>query len=104
MLKQRGKARGLALCVGASLNFLTGEERRAPSWMRRCGVEWLYRLLQDPRRLAARYLWRGPRVFGIMARSAIVARKRLFTVQAAGPDVRPHRTGSVVPATQRRTG
>jgi len=104
LLKQRGQARGLALCVGASLNFLTGEERRAPSWMRRCGVEWLYRLMQDPRRLAARYLWRGPRVFGIMARSAIVTRKRLFTVPAAGPDVRPHRTGSVVPATQRRTG
>ena len=86
------------------LNFLTGEERRAPSWMRRCGVEWLYRLLQDPRRLAGRYLWRGPRVFGVMACSAIVTRKRLFTVPAAGPDVRPHRTDSVVPATQRRTG
>ena len=104
LLKERGQARGLALCVGASLNFLTGEERRAPSWMRRCGVEWLYRLLQDPRRLAARYLWRGPRVFGVMAHSAIVTRKRLFTVPAAGPDARPHRTGSVVPATQRRTG
>ena len=104
LLKQRGKARGLALCVGASLNFLTGEERRAPSWMRRCGVEWLYRLLQDPRRLAARYLWRGPRVFGVMARSAIVTRKRLFTVPAAGLDVRPHRIGNVVPASQRRTG
>ena len=104
LLKQRGRARGLALCVGASLNFLTGEERRAPSWMRRCGVEWLYRLLQDPRRLAGRYLWRGPRVFGVMARSAIVTRKRLFTVPAAGPDARPHRTDSVVPATQRRTG
>ena len=102
--KQRGQARGLALCVGASLNFLTGEEQRAPPWMRRCGMEWLYRLLQDPRRLAARYLWRGPRVFGVMARSAIVTRKRLFTVPAAGLDVRPHRIGNVVPATQRRTG
>ena len=104
LLKQRGQARGLALCVGASLNFLTGEERRAPGWMRHCGVEWLYRLLQDPRRLAARYLWRGPRVFGIMARSAIVTRKRLFTVPAAALDARPHRIDSVVPATQRRTG
>lgn len=62
-LRMRGNARGLALCVGASLNFLTGAEQRAPSWMQHAGVEWLYRLLRDPRRLAHRYLIRGPRFF-----------------------------------------
>ncbi len=73
-LRERGQARGLALCVGASINFLTGDERRAPGWMQRLGIEWLYRLLQDPRRLAARYLLRGPRVFGLLRRAEIVQR------------------------------
>src|SRR5436190_2462835 len=41
-LGMRGVARGLALCVGASLNFLTGIERRAPVWMQQAGIEWLY--------------------------------------------------------------
>lgn len=104
LLKERGIARGLTLCIGASLNFLTGGERRAPHWMQCLGLEWLYRLLQDPKRLAARYLWRGPRVFGVLANRAIVSRKRLFTVPAATPDARPHRSGTSLPAIQRRTG
>jgi N-acetylglucosaminyldiphosphoundecaprenol N-acetyl-beta-D-mannosaminyltransferase len=63
LLKQRGLTQGLALCSGASLNFLTGAERRAPRWMQRMALEWLFRLLHDPRRLARRYLIRGPRIF-----------------------------------------
>jgi exopolysaccharide biosynthesis WecB/TagA/CpsF family protein len=62
-IKQRGRTQGMGLCIGASINFLTGEERRAPRWMQRIGCEWLYRLIQDPRRLAKRYLVRGPRIF-----------------------------------------
>jgi exopolysaccharide biosynthesis WecB/TagA/CpsF family protein len=65
-LKQRGIARGLALCVGASVDFLTGQERRAPRVLQRLGLEWLFRLLQNPRRLAGRYLVRGPRVFNVL--------------------------------------
>jgi exopolysaccharide biosynthesis WecB/TagA/CpsF family protein len=67
-LKMRGIARGLALCVGASINFVTGIERRAPPWMRRIGFEWLYRLAQNPKRLAYRYLVRGPRIFLLLRR------------------------------------
>ncbi len=74
LLQQRGAARGLVLCVGASLNFLTGTEKRAPGWMQRFGLEWLYRLLQDPRRLASRYLLRGPRFFLYLRRARIVLR------------------------------
>jgi len=73
-LQGRGIARGLALCIGASINFLTGSERRAPRWMQRCGLEWLYRLLQDPARLAHRYLVRGPRIFRLLRRAEIAAR------------------------------
>jgi exopolysaccharide biosynthesis WecB/TagA/CpsF family protein len=67
-LQIRGRARGLALCVGASINFLTGGERRAPKWIQRAGFEWLYRLLHDPGRLARRYLVRGPRIFFLLPR------------------------------------
>jgi exopolysaccharide biosynthesis WecB/TagA/CpsF family protein len=67
-LKERGVARGLALCVGASVDFLTGIEKRAPSWMQQAGLEWLFRLLQNPRRLAKRYLVRGPMIFLLLRR------------------------------------
>jgi exopolysaccharide biosynthesis WecB/TagA/CpsF family protein len=74
-LRARDKARGLALCVGASLNFITGDERRAPVWMQKLTLEWLYRLLQNPRRLAHRYLVRGPRIFAHLRRARVVLRK-----------------------------
>lgn len=49
---------GVPVClgVGATIDFLAGRVRRAPFWMRRCGLEWTYRLLQEPRRLFRRYL------------------------------------------------
>jgi N-acetylglucosaminyldiphosphoundecaprenol N-acetyl-beta-D-mannosaminyltransferase len=67
-LRERGIARGLAFCIGASINFLTGTERRAPQWMQRVGMEWAFRLAQDPGRLAKRYLIRGPRIFKLLKR------------------------------------
>jgi N-acetylglucosaminyldiphosphoundecaprenol N-acetyl-beta-D-mannosaminyltransferase len=42
--------------VGAALEFFVGQKRRAPRWMQRYGMEWLWRLAQEPRRLAQRYL------------------------------------------------
>jgi exopolysaccharide biosynthesis WecB/TagA/CpsF family protein len=65
-LKQRGIARGLGLCIGASIDFITGQERRAPRVLQKMGLEWMFRLLQSPRRLGARYLVRGPRVFNVL--------------------------------------
>jgi exopolysaccharide biosynthesis WecB/TagA/CpsF family protein len=70
-LRARGIARGMALCIGASINFLTGEERRAPKWVQRLGAEWCFRLLMNPPRLARRYLVRGPRIFALLARTQI---------------------------------
>jgi N-acetylglucosaminyldiphosphoundecaprenol N-acetyl-beta-D-mannosaminyltransferase len=46
----------VALCVGATIDFLAGEKARAPVWMRRVGLEWVHRLASEPRRLARRYL------------------------------------------------
>lgn len=45
----------VALCVGATIDFLAGEKRRAPQWMQKLGLEWLFRCLSEPRRLARRY-------------------------------------------------
>jgi exopolysaccharide biosynthesis WecB/TagA/CpsF family protein len=80
-LAQSGRARGLALCIGASVNFITGSERRAPAWVQQLHLEWLYRLLQSPRRLAHRYLVRGPRLFTRLGRFRISVRRPL----PAGP-------------------
>lgn len=52
----------VALCIGATIDFLAGERRRAPLWMRRTGLEWLYRVLSEPRRLWRRYA-RDARLF-----------------------------------------
>jgi N-acetylglucosaminyldiphosphoundecaprenol N-acetyl-beta-D-mannosaminyltransferase len=41
--------------VGAAFDFLAGVKRRAPSWMHRAGLEWLYRMASEPRRLSSRY-------------------------------------------------
>ena len=45
----------VALCVGATIDFLAGNRKRAPLWMQRLGLEWLHRLLSEPRRMAGRY-------------------------------------------------
>ncbi len=46
----------LSIGVGASLDFITGAQVRAPRWIRKIGFEWFWRLLNDPRRLFQRYL------------------------------------------------
>ncbi|MFM9853405.1 MAG: WecB/TagA/CpsF family glycosyltransferase [Sphingomonadaceae bacterium] len=56
-------ARGVGLCIGASIDFLLGDQVRAPQWMQRSGIEWAHRLASHPRRLARRYLIEGPRIF-----------------------------------------
>jgi N-acetylglucosaminyldiphosphoundecaprenol N-acetyl-beta-D-mannosaminyltransferase len=48
---------GVALCVGATIDFLAGEKKRAPVWVRNLALEWVYRVLQEPRRLAGRYAY-----------------------------------------------
>ena len=57
------QARGVGLCIGASIDFLTGAQRRAPVWVQKVGLEWFYRLLSDPQRFARRYLLESPRIF-----------------------------------------
>lgn len=44
------------LCIGAAVDFISGAKPRAPLWMRRAGLEWLFRLISEPKRLWKRYL------------------------------------------------
>ena len=46
----------VSIGVGASFDFVAGVQRRAPRWMQHAGLEWLWRLAHDPRRLWRRYL------------------------------------------------
>nr|WP_294529461.1 WecB/TagA/CpsF family glycosyltransferase [uncultured Rhodopila sp.] len=69
-----GGATGTGLCIGASLEFLAGRRRRAPGWISRIGLEWLFRLVSEPRRLARRYLIDSPRVIALLWRQRRHAR------------------------------
>lgn len=55
--------------IGQAIDVLGGLQPTAPAWMTRVGLEWAYRLLHDPRRLARRYLWDDPRFFWWMFRA-----------------------------------
>ena len=56
MYEHKDKLNGLMCGVGAGFNFHAGNIRRAPVWMQRTGLEWLYRIFQDPKRLIGRYV------------------------------------------------
>ena len=55
------------LAVGAAFDFHAGLQRRAPRWMQQRGLEWLYRLLQEPRRLWRRYVILNPAFLALLA-------------------------------------
>jgi len=67
-LAASGRATGTALCIGASLAFLAGADRRAPTWMQQRGLEWAYRLTRAPGRMTRRYLVDSPRVIPMLLR------------------------------------
>lgn len=45
----------VSMSIGAAVDFEAGNVKRAPKWMSRCGLEWLYRMMKEPKRLAKRY-------------------------------------------------
>jgi N-acetylglucosaminyldiphosphoundecaprenol N-acetyl-beta-D-mannosaminyltransferase len=56
MAEHRGKVKAVMIGVGAAFEFHAGKVARAPLWMQSSGLEWLHRLIQEPRRLWLRYL------------------------------------------------
>ena len=61
MAEHRGKVQAVMLGVGAAFDFHSGSKLQAPTWMQRIGLEWLFRLLTEPRRLWRRYFYHNPR-------------------------------------------
>lgn len=57
---------GVAICAGAAVDFLAGSRDRAPKVVQRVGLEWLYRMMAEPRRLASRYLGCVPTAVSIL--------------------------------------
>ena len=60
MADHKGKVNALMVGVGAGFDYFVGNIQRAPQWMQKCNLEWLYRLIQDPKRLFKRYLHTNP--------------------------------------------
>ena len=58
-----------ALAVGAVFDFLAGTKDQAPVWMQKSGLEWSFRLMREPTRLAKRYLWGNPMFVASVARN-----------------------------------
>jgi len=67
-VRKHASATGVALCIGAGLDFVIGKQKRAPKFVQIIGLEWAYRLLSNPRRLWRRYLVEGVRIFPIWLR------------------------------------
>ncbi len=67
-IRATGRASGVGLCIGASLEFIAGVQCRAPVWMQRAGLEWLHRLSRHPLRLARRYLFDDPAIIPLLLR------------------------------------
>ncbi|MFZ1084451.1 MAG: WecB/TagA/CpsF family glycosyltransferase [Terracidiphilus sp.] len=61
IVEHLGRVPAVMFAVGAAFDFIAGSKRRAPRWMSRCGLEWLFRFILEPRRLARRYLKHNPR-------------------------------------------
>jgi N-acetylglucosaminyldiphosphoundecaprenol N-acetyl-beta-D-mannosaminyltransferase len=61
--------------VGAAFDFHAGRISMAPSWMQERGLEWIYRIAQEPKRLLPRYLYTNPRFVAAFARQYLVERR-----------------------------
>lgn len=83
----------VSLQLGASLEFYVGRVRRAPSWMRHAGMEWAFRLLQEPRRLAHRYLVQDPAFLSVLARTLAAPRATRVLEARGAPPPAPRREG-----------
>src|SRR5205085_2076345 len=79
----------VSIGIGGTIDFLAGHRRRAPMWMRTAGVEWIYRMAQEPGRLCKRYfkdLWYFA---GAIARQWWRLRARKKTAQTADATATP---------------
>jgi N-acetylglucosaminyldiphosphoundecaprenol N-acetyl-beta-D-mannosaminyltransferase len=76
MARNGGKINAVAVGVGAAFDFLSGSKPQAPLWMRRSGLEWLFRLLFEPRRLWRRYFYNNPRFIWHVSKQLMQGEKK----------------------------
>jgi N-acetylglucosaminyldiphosphoundecaprenol N-acetyl-beta-D-mannosaminyltransferase len=77
MARMRDRLEVPVMCgVGAAFDFHSGRVPMAPAWMQDRGLEWIYRMGQEPRRLMRRYLTTNPRFVGAFARQYVSERRR----------------------------
>lgn len=71
MAEHKDKFSCVMLGVGAVFDFLAGSKKHAPIWMQQAGLEWFYRLLDEPRRLWRRYLYTNPKFVFLFIRQLL---------------------------------
>jgi N-acetylglucosaminyldiphosphoundecaprenol N-acetyl-beta-D-mannosaminyltransferase len=76
MAAHRGPVQAVMVGVGAAFDFLAGSKRQAPRWMMPLGLEWLFRLCTEPRRLWKRYLKHNPRFLWLFTKQLLQARRQ----------------------------
>jgi N-acetylglucosaminyldiphosphoundecaprenol N-acetyl-beta-D-mannosaminyltransferase len=76
MARHRGAVPAVMVGVGAAFDFISGTKPQAPHWMQPLGLEWLFRLGTEPRRLWVRYAWHNPRFVALAAWQLIRTRWR----------------------------
>jgi N-acetylglucosaminyldiphosphoundecaprenol N-acetyl-beta-D-mannosaminyltransferase len=81
MSEHRGRLNMPMLGVGAAFDFHAGRVKQAPAWLQAIGLEWLFRLLMEPRRLWRRYAWHNPRFVLFFIEQLLRGRGRRRTSQ-----------------------
>ncbi|HSZ59135.1 MAG TPA: WecB/TagA/CpsF family glycosyltransferase [Tepidisphaeraceae bacterium] len=74
--RHRHDIRAVQLCVGAAFDFHAGVKKMAPPWMQKRGLEWLFRVIQEPGRLWKRYLIANSTYLALFAREIVLRRLR----------------------------
>ena len=95
MYNHKGKVNGIMLGVGAAFDFEAGTVKRAPKWMQEMCLEWLHRLMQDPKRLLSRYISTNFSFIWNVWKENIRINKRAFRVAMIGHKRIPSREGGV---------
>ena len=76
MQAHKGRINGVMMGVGAGFDFHAGTIKRAPAWIQKIGLEWLYRLFQDPGRLIKRYVITNAKFFWYLGIDTLFKRER----------------------------
>jgi len=84
IVAHRDRIEAVMLGVGAAFDFLAGTKKQAPQWMQRWGLEWVFRLVTEPRRLWRRYLRHNPRFVALFGAQVIRTRLGLIDRKDGG--------------------